>query len=186
MTDREIIQALVEKDGQVTEQFFYKDCRPLFSAIIRKVFDGRADYDEIAGELYCYLMEDDARRLRQFKGRSSIFQWLKVTATRFCIAKRDGLIENQSGDALLNQVDIERQAETGNAGECSMDVDRLLEMLPNKRYAYVIRRLVLEDAEPKEVAEEIRTNVDNLYNVRRRAMASLTKLAIQDIIEYGK
>ena len=37
---------------------------------------------------YIYtLMEDDAIKLRNFEYRSSVYQWLKILATRFFIKK---------------------------------------------------------------------------------------------------
>ena len=59
-------------------------------------------------------------------------------------------------------------------------------MMPNKRYVYVIQQLVIEDREPEEMAKEMNVTVDNLYNIKRRAMAQLTQVALNDIREYGK
>jgi hypothetical protein len=50
----------------------------------------------------------------------------------------------------------------------------------------VIRRLVLQDAEPKDVANELRITVDNLYNIKKRALTALTEIALNDIEKYGK
>ena len=52
--------------------------------------------------------------------------------------------------------------------------------MSNKRYVYVIKRLVLEDADPKDVAFELNTNVDNLYNIKKRAIAALVKVALYE------
>ena len=46
--------------------------------------------------------------------------------------------------------------------------------------------LVLEESEPKTVAEELCTNVDNLYNIKKRAVAALTAIALDDVEKYGK
>lgn len=66
------------------------------------------------------------------------------------------------------------------------DLERLFIKMPNKRYVYVIRRLVLEDWEPEQLAQEMNVTTANLYNIKRRAMAQLTKVALKDIKEYGK
>ena len=58
--------------------------------------------------------------------------------------------------------------------------------MPNKRYVYVIRRLVLEEAEPKSVAKELRVTVENLYNIKKRAIASMTQVALNEIEKYEK
>ena len=67
-----------------------------------------------------------------------------------------------------------------------MDIANLFEMMPNKRYVYVIRRLVLEEAEPKSVAKELHVTVENLYNIKKRAIASMTQVALNEIEKYEK
>lgn len=186
MTDQQIIEALIARSETVTRQFFFKSCRPLFQSIIRNVFSYEVDYDELVNELYIYLMENDAYRLRQFEGRSSIFQWLKVTAIRYFIAKRDNMIDTGAEDPLFDSAVQKEGIDTEKAMTAKMDIERLLSLMPNKRYAYVIKRLIQQEAEPKDVAEELGTNVDNLYNIKKRALAALTESAIKDVERYGK
>lgn len=186
MTDRQIIDALIARDEPVTRQFLFGNCRPLFLSIIRNVFSYDVDYDEFVNEFYLYLMENDSYRLRQFEGRSSLYQWMKVVAIRYFLAKRDRMIENESEDPL-----VERAAETVPVDHelriaAKMDIEHLLRIMPNRKYEYVIRRLIIHDAEPKTVAAELRTNVDNLYNIKKRALASLADLALKEIGKYEK
>ena len=96
MTDQEIIQGLIARDNRVTEEFFFDRCRPLFCSIMKKVFDYEVEYDELMNELYVYLMENDAIKLRNFEYRSSVYQWLKVLAIRFFIHKRGRMIDDTS------------------------------------------------------------------------------------------
>lgn len=72
------------------------------------------------------------------------------------------------------------------AAIAKMDIANLFEMMPNKRYVYVIQRLVLEEAEPKNVAKELRVTVENLYNIKKRAIASMTQVALNEIEKYEK
>lgn len=182
MTDFEIIEALIARDNGVTQEFFFQRCRSLFYAIIHKVFDYEVDYDEFVNELYIYLMENDAARLKQFEGRSSLYQWLKVTATRFFIKKRDQLIGDQTNDTLYKEENIKDNPMSASV----LDVQRLLDAMPNKRYAYVIRKLVVEEYTPEELSAEMHITTDNLYNIKRRAMMQLMQVALNDIRAYGK
>ena len=59
-------------------------------------------------------------------------------------------------------------------------MERLFEHMPNKRYVYVIRKLVLEDMKPEQLAQEIGVTAANLYNIKKRAMAALTRLALEE------
>lgn len=184
MTDKQIIEALIARDERVTEQFFYKNCRPLFLSIIRNVFSYQVDYDEFVNEFYLYLMENDSYRLRQFEGRSSIYQWLKVIAIRYFIAKRDKMLDKPSEETLIDKASKTISENTEKRITAKVDIAHLLRIMPNRRYEYVLRRLVLQDADPKVVAKELCTNVDNLYVVKKRAIASLAELALNEIEKY--
>lgn len=184
MTDQEIIQGLIARDNRVTRDFFFVKCRPLFCSIIQKVFDYEVDYDEFVNELYVYLMANDAGKLRNFEYRSSVYQWLKVLAIRFFINKRSRIIEDASQETPY-QVG-RHTADTEQDIAAKGDIERLLRNMPNKRYAYVIRRLILEEREPEQLAGEMNITTSNLYNIKRRAMAQLTRVALNDIKEYGK
>ena len=184
MTDREIIEGLIARDNQVTKFFFFDKCRPLFYSIMTKVFDYEVEYDEMVNELYVYLMENDAIKLRNFKYRSSVYMWLKVLAIRFFIHKRVRLIDGMSQDTPYDGRQQTADAEKDMTAEG--DVERILDKIPNKRYVYVIRRLIIEDWESDELAKDMNITTANLYNIKRRAMAQLTRVALNDIKEYGK
>jgi RNA polymerase sigma factor (sigma-70 family) len=186
MSDQQIIDELIARDERVTRLFFFKYCRPLFLSVIRSVFSYDVDYDEFVNEFYLYLMENDAHRLRQFQGRSSIYQWLKVIAIRYFIAKRDDVIDMAPKDTLMERAEREDTFEEERQTTARMDIEYLFSLMPNKRYVYVINRLVLQEAEPCEVAQELGTNVDNLYNIKKRAMASLTAIALKEVEKYEK
>lgn len=175
MNDKQIIEALIARDEQVTRQFLFVSCRPLFVSIINQVFSYKVDYDEFVNEFYLHLMENDAKRLRQFEGRSSIYSWIKIVAIRYFIAKRDRVIDMNGGTSLIVQEgddgDTEKKTTAG------MDVERLLSQMSNKRYVYVIRRLILQEAEPQKVADELGVTVDNLYNIKKRALTNLIQIA---------
>ena len=186
MTDKEIIENLIARDERVTQRFFFKNCRPLFMSIIRYVFSYKVDYDEFVNEFYLYLMEENAYKLRQFEGRSSIYQWLKITAIRYFMVKRDRMIDMNSKDTPSDTDVHEKMVDEESKTVARMDITALFERMPNKRYVYVIRRLVLEDAEPKDVAEELQVSVENLYNIKKRAIASMTQVALNDTERYEK
>ena len=186
MTDKEIIEKLIARDERVTSLFFFKNCRPLFLSIIRYVFSYEVDYEEFVNEFYLYLMEENASKLRQFEGRSSIYQWLKITAIRYFIAKRNRMIDMAPKDTPLSITTHDEMVDEESETVARMDIASLFERMSNKRYVYVIRRLVLDDAEPKDVARELQVSVENLYNIKKRAIASMTQIALNETEKYEK
>ena len=180
MTDKEIIESLIAHDPQVTAQFFFKDCRPLFVSVIRRVFGAQIiDYDEIISEIYILLMEDDAKRLRQFNFESTLYQWLKIIAIRHCLKLKSQakVIDNESKEPLVNSNKNHSATESSQA---KMDLETLLNHMKNQRYVLVIRLLMIEDMSPEDVAHKLSVTVDNLYNIKRRAIAALAEVALKD------
>lgn len=184
MTDNEIIQGLIKRDNSVTEQFFYVKCRPLLSAVMRYVFNYPVEYNEMVAELYDYLMADECAKLKEFKYRSSLYQWLKVVATRFFIRHRDSMIENVSKDSDYEEYDGDLTVDTAQDMVNRIDVTRMLALMENQRYADVLRHLIIRDESPDKYAESIGVTVDNLYNIKRRAIAAFTQIA-QKYYSYG-
>lgn len=185
MTDKEIIEKLIDRDEKVTADFFFRRCRPLFLSVIRFVFDYPVDLNEFINELYLYLMEDNAVKLRSFQGRSSLFQWLKVVTIRYFIAKRDRMIDGRSKDALYEQK-LDSPVDTSSRHEAASDFRKVLSLMSNRRYAEVLQYLVVEDKDPKKVADHMGITVENLYNIKKRAIASFAEEITNDLDAYGR
>ena len=178
--DRQILDSLLARDEQVTRDFFFVWCRPLFYSLIRKVFHFEVDYDELVNELYVHLMENDGRRLRSFQGRSTIYQWLKCVATRFFLEMRDGgqVIEDSSSEPLY-PVD-EPTFEPMEENVAREDFKRLLALMRNDRYRLVLQRLFLEGVPYKDLAAELQVSLANLYNIKKRAWAEFMAIALKE------
>lgn len=184
LTDEEIVRALLEKDPAVTRWFYYKKCRPLFMAVMKIKFDYPVQYDEFVDEVSLFLMENDARRLRQYNFDSTICGWLRTCLLRHFGRNGKIMIEDRSKEP---QYEIEEGnyigAEHFDAVDrinARIDIDILLDRLAthNERYAYVLRRILIDDAEYEAVAAEIGVTTGNLYNIKRRAYRELTEIAL--------
>lgn len=181
MNDRQIVEALLRHDEFVTRLFFYRNLRPLLVSLIQRLGrDGqRWEYDEMVSELYALLLEDDGRRLRTFTFSCSLYQWLKVVALHHLTARTDTVvIDSVSKEPLYERAAEEETVEADSSAR--EDVERLLLQMPNQRYATVLRRLTLEGYSNEELAREMDVNIANLYNIKRRAMAQLSEVALND------
>ena len=173
-TDEQIVDGILSNNKKVIEFFFFKKCSFLLAYIIKNVFDYHVKKEELISELYLYICSDDWHKLRQFDYRSQLITWISVVAIRFFTKKREQLIENSSAE--------DQYWDKGNGYSIEsvlisqIDVNVLLENMENKRYQYVLRMLILEDREPLELANELDITVDNLYNIKRRALASLKEM----------
>jgi hypothetical protein len=96
------------------------------------------------------------------------------------------MIDMSPKEALIDNLERGDAFEDVRQTTARMDVEHLFSVMPNKRYVYVIRRLILEEADPRIVAEELQTNVDNLYNIKKRAISALTEIALKEVEKYEK
>ncbi len=186
MDERELVKALLEHDRFVTQLFFYRNCRPLFMSLIQQ-FSTKTkqwEYDELVSEVYVLLMENDGRRLRSFTFKCSLYQWLKVVVMRMMADQEDVVIDETSKEPLYGVVSTENPEKPEGTKTARADLERLLERMPNQRYAMVIRKLTLDGYEAEELAREMDVNVANLYNIKRRAIKQLTEVAMQDVRNY--
>ena len=156
----------------------------MFCKIISLVFSYEVDYDEFVNELYVYLMENDAQKLRDFEYRSSVYMWLKVIAIRYFIKKRDRMIDVTPEGTPYDRPELIEDCDDN--GTAVSDMETLFSRMPSERYVDVLRKLLIEDCEPDKLAQEMGVTKANLYNIKRRAMAQLTRIALKDINEYGK
>ena len=169
MTDQEIIEGLIARDERITQDFFFKRCQPLIFALISKFYPGGADYDELVSDLYLHLMEDNARRLRQYEGRSSIYQWLKMVARNYFLDKVN----------REREVEDELDVTTDNsANEAAMDVAAILDLIENENYRMVLQKHVIEGMSFDELEKVTGIKKANLYNIKKRALKAMEKIAL--------
>ncbi|MBR6179629.1 MAG: sigma-70 family RNA polymerase sigma factor [Prevotella sp.] len=186
MTDQEIIQGLINRDAHITQDFFFVRCRPLIISIIKYVFSYPVDYDEFVNELYIYLVDSDSKKLREFQFKSSLFVWIKVVAIRYFIRKRDHVIDINNGMPPYNKTIKDGDTvDTEASINARMDLEQLFLSMKNERYVFVIRKLILEDVQPEFLAKNMGVTVANLYNIKKRAISALTKVALKEK-NYGK
>ena len=155
----------------------------MFLSIIDKIFPFKVEYDEFVNELYYELLKDNAQKLRQFEGRSSIFQWLKTVAIRFFMRRRDELVGDYSNETQTDNIKSDDFVQTSTA---QLDLNKLLSLIDNNRFVHALQRLIIDDAPPQTVADEMNITIDNLYNIKKRAITALTQVALNDIKHYGK
>jgi DNA-directed RNA polymerase specialized sigma24 family protein len=66
-----------------------------------------------------------------------------------------------------------------------MDIMDGLKMLEPPRDREILEALLIHDEEPQEVADRFGVTVDNLYNIKRRALARLIQKHLFELKGYG-
>lgn len=175
MTDEEIVAALLRKDREVTYFYFYKKCYPLFHSLYLKYYTDCESGIEFTNEIYVYIMtpgtESGRCKLADFGFRCSLTMWLKIVAEHYChqlYALRGKYRIDFIEDGDRNRVqDLSFSSEFRSLN--MDDVQKILQMMPNKRYRDIIRLRYLEEKTNEETAEILAMSMDNFYNKHRLA-----------------
>ena len=114
--DRAIVNRIINDDS-FAYTFFHDKCRPLLSRIAWTIYGNDCNYDELVNELYLYLKKPDKEgnywhNLKTFDFRTSLFDWIKIVATRHFykpINERfvipDGYIESGIAESIFSEID---------------------------------------------------------------------------------
>jgi len=135
--------------------------------------------EEVINDAYLYLRGDVKNeadqwiRFRWTDYRARLMTWISLTTTRFFQKKRVAAIGNESSKPLLMEKTESKEEQIHQKS----DVECLIDKVLNERYRFVLKRLILEDGKPQEVADEMRITVVNLYNIKRRALKLLARIA---------
>jgi RNA polymerase sigma factor (sigma-70 family) len=179
LSDRDLIEGMLNNSNDIIQYFFFEKCTPVLHYVTNRICDGKQEKNELINDLYLYLQKNDWYKLRQFDYRSKLTTWLSVVSIRFFQKKRAGLIDCEP----LETLNISEKENPEKRLHQKLDVDSLINRLPNERYRFVIRELMLNDREPQEVAVEMKITVENLYNIKRRASQQLAKIAGMEVMD---
>lgn len=177
-SDQEIVKAILERNAQVTHDFFYVKCGNLFRSIFNNFYSDCGDWIEFTNEIYLFIMTpqqklDGKSKLAKFGFRCSLALWLKIVALNYCkqlYAKRTDIFEdsidsNDRFDHVIESFNIDFR--TINM----QDTQKILDLMPNHRYRALIEYRYVNDHTNEETAEFLNMNMANYYNKHKLAKA---------------
>lgn len=189
--DLQIARALIKHDERITRNFFYRKCYPLFKSIYDNYYTDCTSVKEFIDEIYIVVLAPSKItgkcQMQNFKGESSLMSWLKSACLFYCYNKYKRKKDIPYVDPLPNPNDdifddTDRYIDLGGSSEIDFgnmnreDVETILNLMPNKRYSKLIRLRYLEYKTNEETAEELEMNMDNYYNVHKRAKSQYERV----------
>lgn len=176
--DEKFLRGLKASDETISHDFFYEELANLISKIRRDVYQQQVSFEEMVSELYLYLSADNWSKLKGFEAKngSRLRTWMIPLTWRFFVGIRSRLLvgrnELLAGDVTL----LPGNSEPTDMAEdlriqIAIDIKAVLDQMPNSRYAEILRLLLIDGFTPGEVAEMVGTKVDNIYNLKHRAVA---------------
>ena len=179
-----LAKSLIMHDERVTRSFFYKQCYPLFKSIYDNYFTDCTAVKEFIDEIYLLVLAPSRItgkcQMENFKGESSLMSWIKSACLFYCYNKfkrkqRISFIESLPNSNKENFDDPDRFIDLVDSSELDFgnmnreDVETILNLMPNSRYSQLIRMRYLDMKSNEETAESLGVNMDNYYNIHKRA-----------------
>lgn len=177
------IEALRNGDNELCRRFFYGEIGGVLHKIRADLFQCRVEFDELVNELYLYLSRDGWAKIDSFNGNNGcrLRTWMISVAWRYFIRIRERLMhsttapdESATADGLYDD-DMRIQI--------ALDVNAVLAKMPNRRYAEILRMLLIDGYAPSDVADMLGTKLANVYNLKHRAIIQFMEV-YGDRIQY--
>lgn len=174
--DAIFIEALRNGNNEVSRHFFYKEIGGILHKIRMEVFRGNVDFDEMVNELYLYLSRDNWAKFDGFDGKNGcrLRTWMIPVAWRYFLSIRERLLYQENND---DNPGLHRDYANDDLRiQIAIDVNAVLSKMPNRRYAEIIRLLLIEGYAAQDVADMLDMKVENVYNLKHRAITQFIEL----------
>lgn len=174
--DAIFIETLRNGNSELCRQFFYQEIGGILHKIRMEVFRGNVDFDEMVNELYLYLSRDNWAKFDGFDGKNGcrLRTWMIPVAWRYFLSIRERLLYQENNDD--NPGAIRDYANDDLRIQIAIDVNAVLSKMPNRRYAEIIRLLLIEGYVAQDVADMLDMKVENVYNLKHRAIIQFIEL----------
>lgn len=182
LTDKEIVEAILNRDATITRLYFYEKCYPLFKACYDKYYTDCETCVEFINQIYLLVMtprkSTGVSPLQTFGFRCTLTMWLKIISENYC--KQLFKVKIDFSDSVEPSSD--RFAKTGDSLEIDFrtiyasDVKKVLEMMPNERYRHLIELRYVEEKTNEETAMVLEMTMDNYYNKHKLAKAQFCNI----------
>lgn len=183
-TDLEIYNGLLGEDERMIQYVFYHHFNSLLRFNAQKTAGNKSiDFEDLVQELYMYISKNNWEKLRKYNPEMPFVNWFSVVSYRFFKDFSASMIES-SKNLPIENMDDRTVFLQGNQimSTMMMDVKAAIKKVKPPRDQQILESLILKEEEPAEVAKQHNVTVDNLYNIKRRALAKLIQNHLQDYV----
>lgn len=178
-----IYNGLLTGNEIIIRKFFNGKFKVVLETIIDRVFKGvpfESARAQLFNDLYVYLTENDAKRLRLYEteGNGDIVVWLAGMATKYYLNERNKISKKQkrhhtstleTKHESISDVDdrtLERK-------EIRIKIERACDLLKkkNKNQAEIVRRFFFDDPfDAKAIARDLNLTEGSIYPLKKRGL----------------
>lgn len=184
--DHVIVQALLDRNPRITREFLYRMCYPLFKSIYDNYHTDCNSVMEFISDIYVHILTPDPDtglcRLQKFGYQSTLFTWLKTVTLFYCYKRYQKssrmtmtpIVQKFDEDGVRNDV-LPESIQTEDSSMAGYDVEKILLLMPNKRYSQLIRYRYLQQYSNEETAQLMGMNMNTYYNKHKLAKEQYIK-----------
>ncbi len=177
LSDQEIVQAILNRDKEISFLYLYKKCYPIFDSVHKKYYTDCENPTELISEIYVYILTPNKNtgkcKLADFGFRCTLTMWLKIVVENYChqlFARKkyipeDFIVHDDRKNWEKDSIDIDFSSLNME------DVMKILDMMPNECYKKLLIHKYLEERTNKETAKLLNLSMANFYNTHLRAKA---------------
>ena len=177
LSDQEIVQAILNRDKEISFLYLYKKCYPIFDSVHKKYYTDCENPTELISEIYVYILTPNKNtgkcKLADFGFRCTLTMWLKIVVENYChqlFARKkyipeDFIVHDDRKNWEKDSIDIDFSSLNME------DVMKILDMMPNECYKKLLIHKYLEERTNKETAKLLNLSMPNFYNTHLRAKA---------------
>lgn len=181
--DRHLVDDLISNNERAVEYLLYDH----YSKILRFNAMKAAPnimVDDLIQELFFHLSANQWEKLKKYDPRLPFERWLSVVSYRFFKDFSLRMIDSRRQIPITKLEDQKLlEAGTTQMNQIMIDIQQGLTNLEPPRDREILSALLLGDEEPLSVATRYGVTVDNLYNIKRRALARLIQKHLKDYAE---
>lgn len=183
-SDKELFLGLINNDEAVIRYVFFQRYRSLLQYNAYKTAGNKnVDLDDLIQELYLYISKNNWEKLLKYNPDMPFENWFSVVSYRFFKDFTASMIDS-SRNLPIDKIDERSIMFQQNQVEQMMvaDIKKAILQVTPPRNAQILKALIIDEEDPVEVAKRFDVTVDNLYNIKRRALAKLIRNHLQDYI----
>lgn len=195
LNDHDIVFALLQRNEDVTREFFYRKCYPLFKSVYDNYHTDCSSCMEFISEIYVHIMtpgkDTGLCKLELFKYQSTLFTWLKTVCLFYCYKKYErkqklptNRISEKFDDAGIRIDTISGSISIDNSLLDNYDAETILRLMPNRRYSLLIRLRYFQGHTNEETAKILGMNMNTFYNKHKMAKEQFIKILRKEEQNY--
>lgn len=169
LSDKELVEAILRRDKDVTYEYFYEKCLPIFYTIWNQYHTDCLSCLEFINDVYVQVMTPSEKNgkssLENFKVKSTFQGWLRTVARNRCkqlYKKKKIEITSVGNEAPIGQ--LENLADSNEIDLSNInkeDLDIVLNQVKPLRFRRIIELVHLQGMSNKEAAKTLNMNNNN-------------------------